>query len=128
MKTKHYIGLIIVLVGTNLVTFSITRHWMKQHVLTPAQERIDGYVKVSAQACLENLRQIDAAKEMWALENNKQKGDVPMESDLKKYIPRDVLLPGQSFPVCPLHGIYTIGPVGIDPTCSVPGHAISVTR
>src|ERR1035438_4177001 len=34
-------------------------------------------------ACLNNLRQIDAAKNEWALENRKKTGDVPTAQDLK---------------------------------------------
>ena len=41
MKTKHFIGLFLVIIGTNLFTFSIARYWTTQHVLTRAQERLD---------------------------------------------------------------------------------------
>jgi len=41
VKTKHFIGLFLVIIGTNLFTFSIARYWTTQHVLTRAQERLD---------------------------------------------------------------------------------------
>jgi hypothetical protein len=69
-------------------------------------------------ACINNLRQIDAAKNQWALEKNKKTGDVPTEVDLEPY-----LMNGK-FPVCPQGGTYTIGAVGEKPTCSIPGHEL----
>ena len=68
-------------------------------------------------ACINNLRQIQAAKEEWALEKNKSQGDVPTENDLTPYL-------AGKFPVCPAGGTYTIGAVSNAPTCSIPGHAI----
>jgi len=68
--------------------------------------------------CIGNLRLIYAAKQAWALEKNKTDADTPTEQDLLPYIK------GGVFPVCPSGGIYTIGPVGQPPTCSVPGHVL----
>jgi hypothetical protein len=70
-------------------------------------------------ACINNLRQIEAAKNQWALEKGKTGGDVLTANDLTPY------LAGGKFPVCPDGGIYTIGAVTNDPTCSVPGHELS---
>src|SRR5213594_2422806 len=53
-------------------------------------------------ACINNLRQIDGAKEQWALENKKTQTDSPVDSDLigtDKYI--------KVMPVCPGAGTYT---------------------
>jgi competence protein ComGC len=69
-------------------------------------------------ACINNLRMIDAAKQQWALENNKKSTDIPTQSDLAHYLKN-----GQ-FPTCPKGGIYTIGPVGEAPTCSEPKHSL----
>lgn len=61
--------------------------------------------------CLENLRQIDNAKEIWATENNASDGSSVQQSDLAPaYI--------KEFPSCPTSGVYTIGVVGVDATCS----------
>jgi len=68
--------------------------------------------------CINNLRQIDAAKNQWALENNKSADAVPTAQDLLPYFPNNI------FPVCPSGGTYTIGSVGVLPTCSIPGHAL----
>ncbi len=69
-------------------------------------------------ACINNLRQIDAAKQQWALENNKTDVAIPTELDLLPY------LKGGIFPVCPGGGAYTINAVGLPPTCSVSGHVL----
>lgn len=68
--------------------------------------------------CIANLRLIYAAKQAWALEKNKTDTDTPTEEDLLPYIK------GGVFPVCPSGGVYTIGPVGQVPTCSIPGHVL----
>lgn len=72
--------------------------------------------------CINNLRQIDAAKNEWALENRKKTGAVPTAQDLKPHLKNGV------FPICPADGTYTIGAVGDDPTCSIPQHKLSQLR
>jgi hypothetical protein len=69
-------------------------------------------------ACINNLRQIDAAKQMWALEKNKTVDAMPTAQDLLPFFKDG------TFPVCPSGGTYTINVVGELPTCSIPGHAL----
>jgi regulator of replication initiation timing len=69
-------------------------------------------------ACINNLRELDAAKQQWALENNKAVGAVPTAQDLLPYLPDGL------FPVCPAGGVYSINAVGVPPTCSIPGHVL----
>jgi uncharacterized protein (DUF3084 family) len=68
-------------------------------------------------ACINNLRQLDGAKQQWALENNKTATAVPQMSDLAPYL-RNASL------VCPAGGSYTLNAVNTVPTCSQPGHAL----
>lgn len=68
--------------------------------------------------CINNLRQIDTAKNQWALENNKSADAVPTAQDLLPYFPNNI------FPVCPSGGTYTIGTVGEAPVCSIPSHVL----
>lgn len=66
-----------------------------------------------ANTCIANLKQIDGAKEQWALELRKTTNDVPTWTDLigtDKYI--------KNTPVCPSNGIYKLNKVGDPPTCS----------
>jgi hypothetical protein len=69
-----------------------------------------------ANACINNLRQIDAAKNEWALENSKTNGTPVTEADIKPYIKLDA---SGNFPKCPAGGTYTIGSVGEPPACSL---------
>jgi competence protein ComGC len=75
-------------------------------------------------ACINNLRQIDAAKQEWALENNKTSTDTPTQADLTRFKNNQYFKNGQ-FPICPAGGTYTIGPVGEAPTCSIPKHQLT---
>lgn len=69
-------------------------------------------------ACINNLRQLDAAKQQWALENNKPPTAVPTERDVIPY------LAGQKMPACPSGGQYSLNAVNQEPTCSIPGHVL----
>ena len=69
-------------------------------------------------ACINNLRQIDGAKQQWALENKKTAEDVPNRQEIATYLKDNVL------PRCPGGGRYNFGAVGVAPTCSVPGHVL----
>jgi len=84
---------------------------------------IPNFIKARSEAlrieCINNLREIDTAKNEWALEHKKKTGDVPTAQDLTPY------LKGGVFPKCLEGGTYTIGAVGDDPTCSVPRHSLS---
>lgn len=67
-------------------------------------------------ACINNLRQIDGAKQQWALEKKKEGTEVPTQSDLAEYL--------KHVPVCPAGGEYTLGAVDKKPECSHDGHAL----
>jgi len=70
-------------------------------------------------ACINNLRQIDAAKNEWALEKNKKEGETPTAADLDPYIRG-----GFNSLHCPAGGEYSINPVGQAPTCTIKGHQL----
>jgi len=70
-----------------------------------------------ANACINNLRQIDAAANQFALEKAKTTGSaITYPDDLTPYIK---LNSGGSIPVCPAGGSYTEATVGTTPTCSL---------
>jgi prepilin-type N-terminal cleavage/methylation domain-containing protein len=75
-----------------------------------------------ANACINNMRQIDAAVNEWALEQGKKTGDGPatLASDLTPYIKLNA---NNSIPGCPAKGNYTVGKVGDTPqiSCSLSG-------
>src|SRR5271163_4871778 len=70
-----------------------------------------------ANACINNLRQIDAAANQFALEQKHITGDpISFPSDLTPYIKLNV---NSSIPPCPAGGTYTDPSVGASPACSL---------
>jgi prepilin-type N-terminal cleavage/methylation domain-containing protein len=69
-----------------------------------------------ATSCIQNLRQIDGAKQTWALEKGQGQDTVPTSDDLKPYIKLDSK---NNIPGCPANGTYSIGSVSVLPTCSL---------
>jgi prepilin-type N-terminal cleavage/methylation domain-containing protein len=72
-----------------------------------------------ANACINNMRQIDGAAQQWAVELGKTTGTtINMAVDLTPYIK---LNSASSIPPCPAGGSYTVGTVGFIPqvTCSL---------
>lgn len=92
---------------------------------------IPNYVRAransQANACINNLRQIDGAMQQFAIEKGKHIGDsVTYPSDLTPYIK---LNSSSSIPPCPAGGNYIVGTIGADPAvnCTLgnsvtPGH------
>jgi prepilin-type N-terminal cleavage/methylation domain-containing protein len=72
-------------------------------------------------ACINNLRQIDGAKQQWALEN-KQVSTAPLQSVLMPYLGRGTT---GNWPTCPASGTYTIGNLVTAPICSITTHVLS---
>ena len=68
--------------------------------------------------CINNLRQIDGAKEQWALENRRKAGDEVEAADISPY------LVWKRLPTCPASGLYSLKKIGEFPACSVDGHAL----
>jgi len=65
-------------------------------------------------ACLNNLRIIDAAKQQWALEQGQQGTATATSPGIVPYLGRA----GNTMPTCPIgSSAYTIGVVSVAPTC-----------
>ncbi len=79
-----------------------------------------------ANACINNLRQIDGAKQQWALEQKASVTASPGNSALQPYLGRGSA--GSAFPTCPGGGSYTVGNIQTAPICSLsgstPAHAL----
>lgn len=73
-------------------------------------------------ACINNLRQIDAAKEQWALEKNQVSDATPDAAAIDGYIKG-----GTAAVYCPADSAkafdssYTIGQLGVNPACQIGG-------
>ena len=70
-----------------------------------------------AKSCVANLKQIDSAKEQWAMDNNKQNGATVAMTDLVNGAAGYI----KSTPGCPSGGTYTVSNVGTNPSCSIGG-------
>ena len=99
--------------GTNVVQALTPEQqaFARRYGLTPATP------EQQANACVNYLRQIDGAKQQWALENRKTAETIPIATDIAPYLKDGV-------PKCPGGGAYTLNAVGALPTCSIPGHAL----
>jgi prepilin-type N-terminal cleavage/methylation domain-containing protein len=73
-------------------------------------------------ACINNLRLIDAAKQQWALETGQQSTAVPVDANLQVYLGRGT---GGELPYCPVDTSqsfdvsYTANNVGTKPVCNI---------
>jgi prepilin-type N-terminal cleavage/methylation domain-containing protein len=84
---------------------------------------VRGRVTAQQNACINNLRQIESAKQVWALEHRKLTGDSVGESDLigpTLYI--------KHRPECPANGTYDYMPIGTNVTCTVTNHVLERER
>jgi chromosome segregation ATPase len=123
-KTNQELSLELQTALTNAQAQQEQLQQLQEEKLETEQEQAQETEQLAAAAaadrktCINNLRQIDAAKQAWALENNKSEDAIPTERDLLPYLKNGV------FPVCPDGGTYTIGAVGEKPTCSIPGHVL----
>jgi hypothetical protein len=93
-----------------------------QHLLAANQAqqlRAQSPDQAQANACMNQLRVIQGAKEQWALENKKPFGALPKPTDLAPYLKDNAL------PTCPAGGFYTLNPIGAEPACNISGHAMS---
>lgn len=107
--------------NTVLVAAQQQQQQMEQLQTENEQARVAAEVseaELERNQCISNLREIQAAKQQWASDNDKPANAVPTEQDLLPYFKNGV------FPVCPSGGTYTIGAVDEAPTCSVPGHVL----
>ena len=69
-------------------------------------------------ACVNNLRLIASAKQQWGLEYKKGPSDTPAWTDLQPYIEYGS---NKELPHCPDGGVYLIGRLSENPTCSIGG-------
>ncbi len=76
-----------------------------------------------ANACINNLRQIDGAKQQWALESKQSTDATPDLSDISVYMRSSVLCPAAGTKTA-FTDSYTINAVSAKPTCAI-GNALT---
>ena len=67
----------------------------------------------SSASCINNLRQIDSAKEQWALEKQSDTNAAPTWDEVQNYLRGNL--------VCPSGGTYVLERIGKPATCSLGG-------
>jgi prepilin-type N-terminal cleavage/methylation domain-containing protein len=72
-------------------------------------------------ACINNLRQLDGAKQQWALENKQLSTASPGQASIQPYLGRGT---AGTYPLCPASGVYTINAVSTPPTCNIANHVL----
>ena len=72
-------------------------------------------------ACINNLKTIQGAKEVWALEMKKTDADTPTDGDLFG-VDKNI----REKPSCPAGGTYTLGPVSENPPAPWPATPCSL--
>ena len=86
-------------------------------VVIAIPNRVNQHRTSPANACINNLRQIDAAANSFALENRLTNGDaIRFPDDLTNFIK---LTSAGKIPPCPSGGTYHIEKVGEAPACSL---------
>jgi prepilin-type N-terminal cleavage/methylation domain-containing protein len=80
---------------------------------------IKARVRARQQLCIENLSQIESAKQIWGVEHAKKDGDVPTEAEL---VGADLYM--KKKPVCPAGGSYTMNAIGANASCNIDGHLL----
>jgi prepilin-type N-terminal cleavage/methylation domain-containing protein len=69
--------------------------------------------------CIANLKQIDSAKEQWAMDTRRNAGDACAMTNIA-----GAGLYLKATPACPSGGTYTVNNVGTNPACSISGHTL----
>jgi len=80
---------------------------------------IKARVRARQQLCIENLSQVESAKQIWGVEHAKKDGDVPADAD--------IIGPGmymKKTPICPGGGSYSWNAIGINASCTIDGHSL----
>lgn len=92
---------------------------MNQNVDPNMAQKMRGSIGMAQQAsCKANLRMIQSAKDVFAVEYARQVGDAVGPGDIDPFFPN-----GFKNVKCPAGGTYSINAVGRPPSCSVHGQA-----
>jgi chromosome segregation ATPase len=103
----------------HLTTARTALQLQQEHLQQLQTEQQRAALVANANTCVNQLRQIDAAKQLWALDKNKTAAAVPAATDLLPYLKDGI------FPACPDGGNYSINSVGELPACSIQGHVLT---
>jgi len=108
-------GLALAGLITSYVTIGLSLFWVPMMMAIAIPNFVKARGTAQANVCINNLRQIDAAANEFALEHGKTNGEaINFPADLTPYINNH----GKIL-TCPAGGVYSIKRVGETPTCSL---------
>jgi hypothetical protein len=86
-------------------------------------QRDPAFAETLRNTCISNLKQVESAKEQWAIVNKKGAVDAPTPADLVGTATSGYL---KTMPRCPMGGEYSIGNMAKRPTCTLEelGHVL----
>ena len=97
---------------------TVENQQLRDESLQAQQARASAQTESMANACNINLRNIEAAKTQLVREEKKAK------TGFINWAALTVFLPGGVLPTCPASGAYTINSIGVNATCTIPGHQL----
>jgi hypothetical protein len=104
MNWKRILPWIMIIAGLALTVAIITPNFVRRAH------------QPSSNACVHNLRLIDAAKDQLQLDNNLPSGTSVTMDQIQRYLGRS---PEGVVPTCPERGTYSVNTLGQKPTCSL---------
>jgi hypothetical protein len=102
------------LVSKRVITAALVVAFLVALVAATLPELMRARVTPAVNSCVNNLRQLDGARQQWELEKHRTTNDPPPSmADLHAYLRQRL--------VCPQGGTYTLGRVGEPPKRSLGG-------
>jgi len=118
-RNRSWVAVVVFIAVIGILALLAVPNWVREPWTSPTN------------ACINNLREIDGAKEGWVMEHHGKTNDVVTLNDIKPYFPPygepngHIKLDAKgNLPKCPEGGVYTIGRIGENPTCSLKGHQL----
>lgn len=112
-------GLALAGLITGYISFALAFVWIPMMAAIVIPNFVKGRESGQKYTCINNLRRIDGAKQVWALQNNKDTNSTPTMADLTPFLKGDT-----ASLRCPSGGTYTINKIGEPPKCSIPSHEL----
>ena len=119
MSKTIKLGILVIILLGGLFLFKNAKQWFA------------GSFQRAAAPCVNRLRAINSAKELWALQNSKKAGEQVKWDDIRIYLPDSWTNSSDwtnGMPVCLEGGSYILGRIGEAPTCSIGGSRHTLPR
>jgi hypothetical protein len=102
---------------TGYVTLALALFWIPMMAAVAIPNFVRAREAAQKTMCLNNLRRMDGAKQVWALQNNKDTNSTPTMQELTPFLKGNI-----ATLKCPAGGTYAINRVGVPPSCTIASH------